>query len=243
MDAIKASNATRKSHIHREMICRNIDKILAVMDDWNMDNFLQGYNNDTRVQKYQECQQTNAKKEKQRVRFADMASQLSMETISRHELSPQEIKSMWWSTEELQAFRYHANQVAAYIEIPSIHTGVSTMFDDTYAIATSLVSFCDEESMQDNFMDPPEQHVRWMVEWNKQGSTRRGLERYAVDSNGAMATAVSLHRTNVLNTYREFKDDALIAEVSQNMTRGNRMFARFVGFSDALIVERNNTEI
>jgi hypothetical protein len=244
MDAQKkVSNTIPKADIRREIICQLIDKVLIALDDWKIDDILlfQG-NDDAPVDPEPECYHEKAAQTVSKsVRFADLTPQLLLEetALQNDDLSIQEIQSLWWSAEEIQEFQHCANQVADSVKNHGNQVAANMIFENIYETATRLASFCDEQSMQGNFMDPPEQHVRFLVQWNEQGNAR-GLELYAATSNSTMATAVSLHRKKVLDTYQLFKDNLFTAQVSQNMTRGSQLFARLAGCADALVIEKSN---
>jgi hypothetical protein len=242
MDVPKnVSYAMPKADIRREMICQVIDKVLIALDDWQIDDILLFQGNDDAPVEPECCHERAAQTVSKSVRFADLTPQLLLEetALQNDDLSIQEIQSLWWSAEEIQEFQHCANQVADSVKNHGNQAAANMIFENIYETATSLASFCDEQSMQGNFMNPPEQHVRFLVQWNEQCNAR-GLELYAATSNSTMATAVSLHRKKVLDTYQLFKDNVLTAQVSQNMTRGSQLFARLAGCADALVIEKSN---
>jgi hypothetical protein len=212
------------------MIQSIVQEALKDLDELHIVKFLDSF--DTTESISPECNQSRSSKH---IRFSRSDSMV-YKTLSRDDLSTLEKSSMWWSQQELEAFRYRAIQVAAYTRNEG-QSFITKTIVQSLVIAANLASSSNDDASMSSIFHDPSPYAEHMISWCQRSNARRGLERFVVNKTSTMRGTVSLHRKHVLRLYKTYHDDELAAQMSQNISRGNRLFARLLGYADAAILQ------
>jgi hypothetical protein len=140
---------------------------------------------------------------------------------------------MWWSEEHNAKTLRRAYRLARFTST-NYRSFITRTLDHTYDVATSIADAHDEQVFHGIFCHAST-FAPSLEAWSQQCDGRRGLERKIV-STSDRAISIVKHRQHVLIACGT-KDYEAAASVSQNLSRGNRLFARIMGVCDAAIAQ------
>jgi hypothetical protein len=176
-------------------------------------------------------QKHTASRKRPLVRFAPVIS-TSVSTLSRDDLTEQEKTKIWWTVQECAEFRHRAKQVASYTRQEGRSFTRKTL-EIPFEVALATADAYREECLGGVLRDPSP-FVGDLTEWSRLSNARRGLEHRVVTSSLRASTAAK-QRKRVLSSLS--MGSSALAEIAQASSRPSRVFARMIGFGDAIVAE------
>jgi hypothetical protein len=170
-----------------------------------------------------------AGEKRKRVRFAS-AKPAFIPTISRKDFTEKEKSNTWWSVEECAEFRNRAKVIASYTR-----KGARLFTRKTLEIPfeTACAFAAESEETISIVMQDPSMLVVDLTEWSCRSNARRGLEHRVVHCCLRSRTASKQRKAVVSSLER----GCALAQIAQAHSRPSRLFARMIGFGDAVVVE------
>jgi hypothetical protein len=168
------------------------------------------------------------------VRFSDVDTVAS--TITRLEMSQEEIEACWWTQSEMASSSKRANVLVDYTRQQGksfIAKTIDRAFDKALCSATKVDADLATLSSLTSSSSPSSSSAlrKWAVHCN----ARRGLEKY-VTGHKLQLRMVNQHRQAVLASVHSLASDDATMAVSIRTSTTSCCFARMMGDADAYYV-------
>jgi hypothetical protein len=148
-------------------------------------------------------------------------------TISRHDMSPEEIVACWWTSSEHEANTTKAASLVKFTRQQG-RSFIKRTINRTLDLALSLSQeLYDVEKL---LADEKAMSSMRLCEWTKHCNARRGLESYFFDHH-AFADLVREHRQKVLSSFR-----GELSITPDQSSLPSKIFARMKGIADEQLV-------
>jgi hypothetical protein len=152
-------------------------------------------------------------------------------TISRHDMSPEEIVACWWTSVEHEANTTKATSLVKFTRQQGrsfIKRTINRTLDRALSLAHEL--YHEDSDVEKLFTDKKAMSSKHLREWTKHCKARRGLESYFVD-HPSFADLVREHRQIVLSSFK-----GELSTTSERSSLPSRIFARMNGVADEQLV-------